>query len=250
MTIKNVCLCLLLAAGISSCGTGKKLEAANAQIANLQAANGELTTKNKDLENKLAEIQARDEKIAAELKRYVAECQESKEKLMAVQAMLKDEYGKLQALKDKISEALVDLDDKGVNVYYKDGFVYVSMEDNLLYKTGSSALSPKAKEALSPLANVLNSYPDLKIIVMGNTDDQMFKSKTTDNWSLSTERANGVIRALRDDYKINPARMTAAGKGKYNPIADNSTKEGKAKNRRTEIILNPDLEKIWESVQP
>jgi len=102
---------------------------------------------------------------------------------------------------------------------------------------------------LGNLANALNGYPDLKVIVVGNTDDVMYKKGAMDNWTLSTDRANGVVRILRDDYKVDPVRLTAAGKSKYNPIADNSTKEGKAKNRRTEIILNPDLEKIWDSVQ-
>ena len=84
--------------------------------------------------------------------------------------------------------------------------------------------------------------------MLGNTDDKMFK-KGSDNWTLSTERANGVVRAFRDTYKIDPLRLTAAGKGKYNPIADNSTEEGRAKNRRTDIILNPDLDKIWSTAQ-
>jgi len=84
--------------------------------------------------------------------------------------------------------------------------------------------------------------------VIGNTDDKKFKG-SSDNMSLSTERANGVVRILANDYKVDPTRLTAAGKGKYNPVADNKTEEGRAKNRRTEIILNPDWEKVWETVE-
>jgi chemotaxis protein MotB len=250
MTIRN-CI-LLIGLGItiiiSGCGPSKKLKAAQAENAQLNSSVADLTSKNEDLKKQLADITARDEKLATELKRYVAECQQSKEKLEVVQTALKEQYESMQAMKAKIAEALVDFNNKGVDVYYKEGLVYVSIEDQLLYKSGSASLGKEAKAALAPLATVLNTYPDLKVIVLGNTDDTKFK-KGSDNWSLSTERANGVVRALRDDYNVDPMRLTAAGKGKYNPVADNSTAEGKAKNRRTEIILNPNLQKIWESVQ-
>jgi chemotaxis protein MotB len=132
-------------------------------------------------------------------------------------------------------------------VYAKDGLVYVSMEDNLLYKSGRAALSDSSKYALAKLARVLNDYPKLHVIVVGNTDTVQFK-KGSDNWTLSTERANCVVRVLRDSG-VDPSRLTSAGKGKYAPVADNSTTEGRARNRRTDIILNPDMERIWQSVQ-
>jgi chemotaxis protein MotB len=122
------------------------------------------------------------------------------------------------------------------------------MQDNLMYKSGSAALSPDGKKALGNLAAVLQEYPKLEVIVVGNTDTVHVKG-VKDNWSLSTERANGVVRALTKDYNIDPARLTAAGKGKFSPIADNSTAEGRAKNRRTEIVLNPDWQRIWQSVK-
>jgi chemotaxis protein MotB len=122
------------------------------------------------------------------------------------------------------------------------------MAEGLMYKTGSAALAPDAKAALGNLASVLNEYPKLKVYVVGNTDDKPFK-KGGDNLQLSTDRANGVVRILASDYKVDPSRLTAAGRGKYSPVADNSTAEGRAKNRRTEIIINPDLVKIWQSVQ-
>ena len=98
------------------------------------------------------------------------------------------------------------------------------------------------------LAGVLTGYPKLKVIVVGNTDSVQSKG-APDNWSLSTERANGVVRTLVKDYKLDPTRLTSAGKGKFDPVADNSTEEGRAKNRRTEIILNPDWDRLWESVK-
>ena len=123
------------------------------------------------------------------------------------------------------------------------------MEDKLLYKSGSAVLGEEGKKALGNIASALNQYPDLKVVVMGNTDDQKFKNSNTDNLSLSTERANAVVRVLRDSYQVDPVRLTAAGKGKYAPVADNTSPEGRAKNRRTEIILRPDLVKLWQSVQ-
>jgi chemotaxis protein MotB len=146
-------------------------------------------------------------------------------------------------MQKKIEDAMADFKDKGVDVYYKDWFVYVDMSDKLLYKSGSAVLGAEGKKAIGALANALNGYPNLKVIVLGNTDDKPIK-QGGDKWSLSTERANGVVRILADD-QVNPARLTAGGKGKYPPIADNSTEEGRAKNRRTEIILNPDLDKLW-----
>ena len=94
----------------------------------------------------------------------------------------------------------------------------------------------------------MNEFPKLKVVVVGNTDTVHVKG-VKDNWSLSTERANGVVRVLSKDYSVDPMRLMAAGKSKFNPVADNSTAEGRAKNRRTEIVLNPDWERIWESVK-
>jgi chemotaxis protein MotB len=176
------------------------------------------------------------------------EYKQTKEKLADAHEILEEQYKIMQQIEDKINEALADFKDKGVEVYFRKGLVHVSMEDNLLYKSGSSRLDEKGKKALTNLAVVLNEYPNLKVIVLGNTDDVKFKNGM-DNWTLSTERANGVVRILRDVCKMDPLRLTAAGKGKYNPVADNATEEGRAKNRRTDIILNPDLDRLWDSIE-
>jgi len=116
-----------------------------------------------------------------------------------------------------------------------------------MYKSGSSKVNDEGKKALSNLAAVLNEYPKLKVIVLGHTDDKKFK-KGSDNWTLSTERANGIVRVLTD-LNVDPNRLTSGGQGKYNPVADNSTDEGRAQNRRTEIILNPDMTALLENVR-
>ena len=213
---------------LSSCGTGKKLDAANVTIMNLQSENAALKTKVDAQQKQIDEAASAKQVSQQEFDKYKQDCEAAKVKLDEVRAMFAEQYAKLQAIKAKITEALMDFDNKGVEVFYKNGLVYVSMEDNLLYKPGSSALGAEGKKALGNLANALNGYPDLKVIVVGNTDDVMYKKGAMDNWTLSTDRANGVVRILRDDYKVDPVRLTAAGKSKYNPIADNSTKEGKS----------------------
>lgn len=237
-----------------SCGTGKKLQNATAEIAELKTNIDLLLHKNNDQQAEITRLKNANENVVAEYSSYKKDCDKTKAEyasakkdLNEIEAYLEEQYDMLQEVEDKIDKAMLDFADKGVDVYYKDGFVYVSMPDQLLYKSGSATLDAEGKKALQALATALNDYPKLKVVVVGNTDDKQFKSGS-DNWSLSTERANGVIRILRDSYKVDASRMTAAGRGKYAPVADNNSAEGRAKNRRTEIVLNPDLVKIWQSV--
>jgi len=256
MTKKITIPFLLIAAGIiSSCGPSKKLTAAQAQVDELQTKNNQLmeqgnqlTANVNSLNKQVADLTAQNKTVNDQFSSYKKECQAKEEELKDVQAAfgeLQDNYAKLI---ERLETALADFKDKGINVFSKDGVVYVDMQDNLLYKSGSAALSPNGKTALGNLAAVLNEYPKLEVIVVGNTDTVHVKG-VADNWSLSTERANGVVRILTKDHNVDPARITAAGKSKFNPIADNSTAEGRAKNRRTEIVLNPDWHRIWENIK-
>jgi len=228
-----------------SCGNGKKLEAANAQNTQLQANNKELQKNVDGLQKQVSDLSSSNSSLKDQVNGCQKNLQASQRKVKGFQAAQREEEENMKKLQDKINAAMADFANKGVDVFFKDGYVYVEMADNLLYKSGSAVLSDSGKNALTHLAEVLNGYPDLKIIVMGNTDNVMFK-KGSDNWTLSTERANGVVRVLRD-ANVTPERITAAGKGKFNPVADNSTADGRAKNRRTDIILNPDMVKLWEA---
>lgn len=231
---------------LCSCGPSKKLKAANAQIEQL-TANNKLLTKNLDeAKRQVGDLQANNSSLSDQLGSCQRTSQATAQRLAATQAVLKDQRDKLKQLQDKLEAGLTDFESRGVNVYAKDGVVYVSMEDNLLYKSGSASMSDSGKMALAHLATVLNDYPNLKVVVLGNTDNVQFK-KGSDNWTLSTDRANGAVRVLRD-AGVDPTRLTSAGKGKYNPVADNSTADGRAKNRRTDIILRPDYEGLWESL--
>ena len=246
---------ILMAGIISSCGTSKKLEAANSQISDLQSQTSQLSSENSQLNSKVsslnkqvADLTTQNKTVNDQFNSYKKECQTNEEELRDVQAAfgeLQDNYTKLI---EKLETALADFKDKGLDVYSKDGVIYVDMQDNLLYNIGSASLKPDGKKALGNLASVLNEYPKLEVIIVGNTDTSHVKG-VADNWSLSTERANGVVRVLVKDNNVDPVRVTAAGKGKFHPIASNSTTEGRAKNRRTEIVLNPDWSRLWDSVK-
>jgi chemotaxis protein MotB len=249
MTNKSMVFFLLLGAVIlSSCGTGKKLETANGQIADLQSQNSQLTSTNNDLKKQVADLNSQKSSLTTQFDSYKKDCQAKEQQLKEVNETMNEFADNVMALQAKIDSAEAKFNDKGLEVRSENGIVYVDMQDDLLYKSGSAKLSEDGKTALGNLASVLNEMPKLKVIVVGNADTVKVKG-VADNWSLSTERANGVVRTLVKDYQVDPARLTAAGKGKYSPIADNSTEEGRAKNRRTEIVLNPDWERLWESVK-
>jgi len=256
MTNKSIVFFLLVGAVIlSSCGTGKKLETANAQITDLQSQNSQLTSANNDLKKQVSDLTTQtgtlttqNSTLTTQFDSYKKQCQANEQELKEVNDAMNELADNVMALQAKIDSAEAEFNDKGLEVHSENGIVYVDMKDNLLYKSGSAKLSEDGKKALGNLASVLNEMPKLKVIVVGNTDTLHVKG-VADNWSLSTERANGVVRTLVKEYGVDPARLTAAGKGKFNPVADNSTNEGRAKNRRTEIVLNPDWERLWESVK-
>ena len=244
LIISTIALSMLLLS--TSCGTGKKLEASEAQVAELQNVNKLLQDDNAKLNKQVSDLNARNSSMSNEYAQYKKGCEDVQQKYKAAQDVLDNQAAALKQIQEKLEAALADMKEKGVEVYFKNGYVFVSLPGELLYKSGSAALEKKSVDALGPVASVLNDYPNLRVIVLGNTDDVQYK-KGSDNWTLSTERANGVVRAFRDTYKIDPIRLTSAGKSKYNPIADNTTEEGRAKNRRTDIILNPDLDKLWSA---
>lgn len=247
-------IAVLSAVLISSCGANKKLQkaetdlqSAQSEINQLQEKNAALNSNVESLKKQVADIDNRNKALTTEFNDYKKTCADNEEKLAVLREVLMEEAENLDRLEEILDSALADFSDRGVEVYNKNGLLYVSLPDDLMYKTGSAKLDAKGKEALGTLANVLNQYPKLKVIVLGNTDDVSVKKG--DNWSLSTERANGVVRILRDNYKVDPMRLTSAGKGKYNPVADNTTAEGRAKNRRTDIILNPDIDRLWSAIK-
>ena len=154
------------------------------------------------------------------------------------------------ALVMNLKSALTDVNDKDVNIEVEKGVVFISISDKLLFKSGSSIVSEGAMSVLGKVAMVLNANPTLDILVEGHTDSVPIKNSCTlDNWDLSAKRATSVTRILQNDYKIDPVRMTAGGKSEYSPLVSNDTQEGRASNRRTRIVILPQLDQFFKLLE-
>lgn len=138
---------------------------------------------------------------------------------------------------------------KDVDVQVLKGVVYISLADNMLYKSGSYEISSAAHETLSNIAKIINDYKDYGVLIEGNTDNVPIKKENIrNNWDLSTLRASSVVQALQNQHGVDPKRLTAGGRGEYNPIASNATDSGRSKNRRTQIIITPLLDEFMELI--
>ncbi len=155
------------------------------------------------------------------------------------------------ALVMNLKGAIGNLDDKDINIKVDKGVVYIDISDKMLFKSGSFEIADRAKEVLGKVAIVLKNQPDIEFMVEGHTDNVMFKGNTVmlDNWDLSVKRATSVVRVLQSQYGLNPANMVAAGRGEYKPIADNTTAEGKSANRRTRIVILPQLDQFFKLLE-
>lgn len=154
------------------------------------------------------------------------------------------------ALVMNLKRSLSNINDSDVEVEVKGGIVYVSISDKLLFTPGSAKISSKAESVLGKVASVINDHDELNVLVEGHTDNKPIKNKyMDDNWDLSVRRATAVVRLLQNDYYVSPERMTAAGRAQYMPKEDNETEEGRAKNRRTEILIMPRFDQFFELME-
>ena len=154
-----------------------------------------------------------------------------------------------QALTNKLPRSLSREEMNDVDVQVLKGVVYISLADNMLYKSGSYEIGDRAGETLSKIAKIISDYKDYDVLVEGNTDNVPIKQKNIrNNWDLSTLRASSVVQALQNEYGVDPKRLTAAGRGEYNPVANNSTEKGKQRNRRTQIIITPKLDQFMDLI--
>lgn len=244
-----------------------KLEA-NYQNAQLQLAENKANIKS--LEERLAEAQ----KNNAELKASYAALQQSLDKSIQQNSQGNVNISKLVDeinASNKFIKQLVEAKDKSdslnmvltnnltrslsrdelqdVDIQVLKGVVYISLSDNMLYKSGSYEISDRAGETLSKIAKIITDYKDYDVLVEGNTDtDPISRPNIRNNWDLSALRASSVVQALQNQYGVNPSRLTAAGRGEYNPIADNTTAAGKQRNRRTQIIITPKLDQFMDLI--
>ncbi|MBD1432165.1 OmpA family protein [Sphingobacterium sp. DN00404] len=138
---------------------------------------------------------------------------------------------------------------RDVDVKVLKGVVYISLSDNMLYRSGSYEISERAGETLSKIAKIIQDYREYDVLIEGNTDtDPISQKNIRNNWDLSVLRASSVVQALQNQYGVEPKRLTAGGRGEYNPVADNTTPDGKARNRRTQIIITPKLDQFMELI--
>jgi chemotaxis protein MotB len=202
--------------------------------------------KNREL---LAELEAKGKALAAEqqrLDKLKAELQERSARVDELEGIMAAQQQNLQALKDKLSKALNSFEGKGLTVEQKNGKVYVSMENKLLFGSGSWVVGAEGKKAVVEVAKVLAENPDIAVLIEGHTDNVPYQGsgQVADNWDLSTKRATAIVNIIRENKDVDPKNLTAAGRSEFAPVADNTTAEGKGKNRRIEIILTPKLDEI------
>lgn len=233
---------------LASCGTSKKLEQTTNELNQLKASNDLQAQKINGYESDIRQLKTENIQYSKEAE----DCRKVKEALAQrmenLNNALAEEGTSMKKIQERAAIALQRFEDQGAEVTYKNGLIRISFPDDFFFKSGSSSIAPRGREALNTVAQTLRENPRLTCYIVGNTDTIPVNGKS-DNWSLSTERANAVVRVLHYVYSINPKRLTAAGKGEYNPVASNDTAEGREKNRRIEILFNPDFERLFELSQ-
>ena len=185
------------------------------------------------------------------LTRARAELAIKEQRINEMQSILAQKDAEVKALKDKVSAALKGFEGSGLNVYEKDGKVYVSMDDKLLFASGSWVINTQGMNAIRNLASVLENEKEIFVLIEGHTDNVPYhgNGQVKDNWDLSVMRATSVVKALLQNGNIEPVRLSASGRSEYLPIDSENTAEARAKNRRTEIILTPNLDQLFKLIQ-
>lgn len=214
----------------------KDLKEAQTAYENLKKSTGaQVAGLSSDLAAKQAELAEKEELL-----------KNREERLKMLEEIIRKQDELMNALTDRVKKALTGFEDDELSVEMRDGKVYVSMSDKLLFKSASAEVEPKGVEAIKKIAEVMNKNTDIDMAIEGHTDSLAINtSRFKDNWDLSVARSVSVVRLLTDSG-VDPQRVTAAGKGEFNPIGDNKTKEGRAKNRRTEIVLTPKLNELMQ----
>jgi chemotaxis protein MotB len=263
---------LILSLIFTSCGAGKKLSRSEAKVdklqrdstniqsqlndciekvKNLNQAKASLQNEYSSLQNEYSSLQNEFTAVQNDSKVHSAESKitiaDQAKRLKTLQDMIQSQKDLMANLKNSIANALMKYKSDELYVYTKDGNVYVSLEEKLLFKSGSDVVDPKGKEALKSLAIVLNNTNDITVVIEGHTDNIPIKTNLfKDNWDLSTARATSIVRILTIDNGFDPSRITASGKSQFHPVKTNETDDGRSGNRRTEIILSPDLKEIFK----
>ena len=278
-TVLTLALGALLMTG---CVSKKNLESCQAELKNCQTENRELTGSYQNTKEQLAAAQARvaslSDQLAEQQKAYKA-LQQSLDKSLANTSANSVNISKLvdqinesnqyirhlvevksksdslnMVLTNNLTRSLSKEELKEVDVQVLKGVVYISLADNMLYKSGSYEISERAEETLSKIAKIIMDYKDYDVLIEGNTDNVPVNTKAAsmknirNNWHLSALRASSVVQYLQNRFGVAPKRLTAGGRGEYNPVASNDTEVGKQRNRRTQIIITPKLDQFMDLI--
>jgi chemotaxis protein MotB len=255
--------CLLLAFVFTSCVSSKKYNEALSREQTLIGQNTRLNDEVVRLRTQVENLQKDNARLISQvdeaLKKYSQasgqanltqqQLEAEQRRLLELRNLLRQQSEAVENLRKKMADALVGFSANELSVFTKNGRVYVSMQENLLFPSGSAMLNDKGKSALETVAQALNNNPDINVVVEGHTDSIPIRRSFEDNWALSVARASSIVRLLTNTYSVDPTRVTASGRSYFDPVDTNSTPEGRQRNRRTEIILAPKLDQIMQLLE-
>src|SRR5258705_1293810 len=245
MKTKIILFLSVIAVSLGSCVSSKKYKAEVSRNTELEKRNSELRSENSRLEGNVSQMKSTISSSERDLNSKDRMLADEQKKMQDMKAMVDEQRNAIRKLKQEVCSALKCFTPDELSIDVRDGKLYVSMSDKLLFPSGSDVVNQRGKEAITMLAQVLKNS-DLEVMVEGHTDPVPIHSERNhDNWDLSVHRATSVTRIFMDNG-IPAQRIIASGRAQYHPLAENETAEGRQMNRRTEIVLAPKLDKLWK----
>ena len=229
--------------------TKEQLAASTTRVASLEEQIAELRKANETLQASLDKSLTNTSQNNVSIEKLVDQINESNQYIRHLVEVKSKSDSLNMVLTNNLTRSLSKEELKEVDVQVLKGVVYISLADNMLYKSGSYEINDRAAETLSKIAKIIKDYRDYDVLIEGNTDDVPIKRENIrNNWDLSCLRASSVVQALQNNYGVDPKRLTAGGRGEYNPLQPNTTEVGKQRNRRTQIIITPKLDEFMELI--
>ena len=229
--------------------TKEKLAASTSRVTSLEQQVEQLQQANRTLQRSLDKSLTNANQNNVSIEKLVDQINESNKYIRHLVEVKSKSDSLNMVLTNNLTRSLSKEELKEVDVQVLKGVVYISLADNMLYKSGSYEINDRAAETLSKIAKIIKDYSNYDVLIEGNTDDvPISKQNIRNNWDLSCLRASSVVQALQNQYGVDPKRLTAGGRGEYNPIADNNTEIGKQRNRRTQIIITPKLDEFMDLI--
>jgi chemotaxis protein MotB len=229
--------------------TKEQLAASNTRVASLEEQLAELRKTNATLQRSLDKSLTNASQNNVSIDKLVDQINESNQYIRHLVEVKSKSDSLNMVLTNNLTRSLSKEELKEVDVQVLKGVVYISLADNMLYKSGSYEINDRAAETLSKIAKIIKDYKDYDVLIEGNTDDVPIKRENIrNNWDLSCLRASSVVQALQNNYGVDPKRLTAGGRGEYNPLQPNTTELGKQRNRRTQIIITPKLDEFMDLI--